>query len=236
MPRLRGAIPSPRHRLAGAIPHRIVGATLSQVFWKATQLGMYLNDVDGDCVTAEEADAKACVPGVVITDETVLAWATAGGFLNGADLISVIDAMQTGGFVQDGQTYDDGPPISVDWTNEAVLNNALSIGPLKIGVAADQLEAAVDANNDLSGWFATGFTADPNEDHCTGLRGFGSFAYLADQISAAYGVEATVPSSLDPTTPGWAMFTWKSLGVIDWPSLQAICAECWLRNPVTIVR
>ena len=236
MPRLRGAFPSPRHRLAGAVPHRIVGATPSEVFWPSVKLRMYGNDVNGDCVSAEEGDAKSCVPGVVVPDATVIAWANANDFLNGADLISVLDAMQSSGFVVDGKTYDDGSPVSVDWTDVAVLQNALAQGPVKIGVAADQLETAVGTSDPpASGWFATGFTADPNEDHCVGLRGFGTFAYLAAQISKAYGVQVTVPDSIDPETPGYAMFTWRSVGIIDVPSLLAITAEAWLRNPTTVV-
>src|ERR1700733_9805828 len=140
MPRMRGAFPSPRHRLAAAAPHHIVGATPGQWLFKPAQLSMWLNATYGDCVTAEEAFAKACNnPEIFITDTTVQTWATANGTLNGSDLITVLDLMQTGGFEQGGNRYNDGPPVSVDWTNSGVLQNAISQGPVKIGVAADQL-------------------------------------------------------------------------------------------------
>lgn len=226
----RGARPSPRHRLAAAAPHRIVGVTPSQAFWKPCQLSMWKNDIDGDCVTAEEAFAKACSsPQVFITDDTVLAWATAGGFLNGADLDTVLQAMQSGGFQQDGKTYDDGPASAVDWTNSEVLQNAIWIGPVKIGIAADQVEAAYEAGGTKSGWVGTGFTTDQNEDHCVSICGFGTFAYLAEQIGVS------LPDGIDPNTQGYAIFTWDSLGIIDVPSLLAICGEAWVRNPGTIV-
>ena len=229
MPRARGARPSPRHRLAGATPHRILGETPAQYLWLPSKLSMWLNDVDGDCVTAEEAFKNGCIPGVFITDDTVRAWATANGFLNGANLITVLDLMQNAGFQQDGKTYDDGPPISVDWTNAAVLNNAIAQGPVKIGVAADQLENVVP-NPPTNGWLATGFQSDSNEDHCVSLCGFGSINWLLGRLGG------TLPDGVDGTLPGLAMFTWDSVGVIDVPSMLAVTGEAWLRNPATVVR
>lgn len=230
MPRPRGAFPSPRHRLASARPHRIIGVTPSQIIWKPAQLSMWLNNVDGDCVTAEEAFAKGCgTPAVFITDATVLTWATKNGTLNGAGLISVLDTMQTAGFPQDGSVYNDGSPTAVDWTNTEVLQNAIAQGPVKIGVAADQLENAVP-EPPTNGWFATGFNADSNEDHCVSLCGFGTIEWLAGQLGVPTGGEI-----VSGTAPGYALFTWDSIGIIDWPSLQAICGEAWLRSPVTVV-
>jgi hypothetical protein len=188
---------------------------------------MWLNDVDGDCVTAEEALAKSCIPGVFITDDTVQVWATKNDVLNGADLITVLDLMQTTGFSQ-GQLYNDGSPVSVDWTNAIVLTNAIAHGPVKIGIAADQIENVVP-NPPTNGWFATGFTEDQNEDHCVSLCGYGSIAWLASQL----GVD--VPDGVDATQPGYAMFTWSSIGIIDVPSLLAICGEAWLRRPTTVI-
>ena len=188
---------------------------------------MWLNDVDGDCVTAEEAFAKACnSPEIFISDDTVKAWATANGVLDGADLTQVLDLMQSSGFVQDGQTYDDGPFTSVDWTNPAVLQSAIAQGPVKIGVAADQLENAVP-DPAANGWFATGFAADSNEDHCVSLCGYGEIGWLANQL----GVGSPVPGD----TPAYALFTWDSIGIIDVPSMLAITGEAWLRNPTTII-
>jgi hypothetical protein len=192
---------------------------------------MWLNATYGDCVTAEEAFAKACNnPEIFITDDTVLAWATANNVLNGADLTQVLDLMQSAGFSQDGNLYNDGPFNSVDWTNTTALQNAIAQGPVKIGVAADQLETAVGTSDPpVSGWVATGFTKDTNEDHCVSLCGYGTIAWLAAQLGVS------VPDGIDGTQQGLGLFTWDSIGIIDWPSMLAITGEAWLRNPVTVV-
>lgn len=233
---LRGARPSPRHRLAAAAPHVATTLTPLQWLWNPKQLSMWLNATYGCCVTAEEAAAKGCGPaGVFITDATVLAWATKNNVLNGTDLVTVLDLMQTGGFAQGSSLYDDGPPLSVDWTNAAILENAISLGPVKIGVAADQLENAVNAGptqangNPANGWFGSGFTQDPNEDHCTSVFGFGPIAWLLAELGG------TVPAGIDGTKPGRAIFTWGSIGVLDVPSFLAITGEAWRRNPTTLI-
>ena len=44
---------------------------------KPAKISMWGNDVHGDCVTAEEAFAKACNnPEIFISDAEVIAWAT----------------------------------------------------------------------------------------------------------------------------------------------------------------
>jgi hypothetical protein len=193
---------------------------------------MWLNDVDGDCVTAEEAFAKACYrPEIFIADDTVLAWATANNVLNGTELTTVLDLMQSAGFKQDGKVYNDGPYSSVDWTNTTALQNAIAQGPVKIGVAADQLEGAVGTSNPpLDGWVAIGFQEDSNMDHCVSLCGFGSISWLASQLGVS------VLAGIDGSQPAYGLFSWKSIGIIDVPSLLAICGEAWLRQPTTIVK
>jgi hypothetical protein len=223
--RPRGAYPSPRHTLMAATPHIASGITPPQFLHKPSQLSFWLNDVDGDCVTAEEAFKCACYnPEVFITDATLAAWAKPRGLLNGAFLPDVIGMMHKHGFDQDGFVYGDGQHIGVDWGDESILENAIWKGPVKIGVAADQLENAVP-NPPVNGWFATGFSKDNNFDHCVSLCGFGTFAWLAEQLGV------TVPSELDGSTPGYGLFTWSSIGVIDRPSLLAITGEAWLREP-----
>ena len=225
----RGAFASPRRRLAAAQPHMIVGPTPPQLLYKPTKISFWLNNEDGDCVTAEEAFAKAChTPEIFIEDSEVLAWATQHGVLNGATLVDVLDAMVSTGFSQDGHTYKDGPYTAVDWTDIAILQNAIAHGPVKIGVAADQLEAVVP-NPPTNGWFATGFRQDTNEDHCVSLCGYGTVSWLASQLGG------TVPVGLDPSTPGYGLFTWDSIGIIDHQSIIAITQEAWLRNPTTVV-
>ena len=229
MPRLRGARPSPRHRLAAARPHQIFGITSAQVIWLPRKLSFWGNQVDGDCCTAEEACQKGTgTSGVFIPDDVVIAWATKNGVLNGAELTQVIDDMMQSGFTVNGTTYGDGEPSAVDWTNEDILQNAISQGPVKLGVAADQLEGTVP-DPPTNGWYATGYSSDNNLDHCTGLQGFGPVGWLASQI------QCSSPSSVDMSTELYAMFTWNSIGFIDFASLQAICGEAWLRNPTTVV-
>jgi hypothetical protein len=229
MPRLRGARPSPRHRLASAMPHRIVSATPAQWLWLPKTLSMWLNDQYGDCTVAEEAFAKACNnPEIFITDNTVLVWATANNALNGAVIIDILDAMQTAGFSQGGKLYNDGHPNSVDWTNTTALYNAIAQGPIKVGMAADQLQNAVP-DPPVNGWLATGFTEDSNFDHCPSLCGFGSIEWLLSQLNAQ------VPDGVDGTLPGLGLFTWDSVGVIDYPSMLAITGEAWLRSPNTVL-
>jgi hypothetical protein len=227
-PRPRGARPTPRHKLAGATPHRIRGATPNQFAVIPSQLSYWLNNVDGDCVTAEEAFAKAChSPEIVIQDATVKAWASAHGVLNGANLLQVVEMMEKSGFQQDGYSYSDGAVTAIDYADAPTLQNAISQGPVKIGVAADQLENVVGTSN---GWFATGFTSDQNEDHCVSLCGYGTISWLAQQLGVS------VPSGMDGTQTGYLLFTWDTIGIIDVPSMIAITGEAWLRTPTTIIQ
>lgn len=210
------------------MPHRIVGATPTQCLRKPAQLSMWGNDTYGDCTVAEEAFAKACnSPEIFIPDATVISWANANGAINGDTLIDVLDKMQSGGFALNGQIYDDGPCNSVDWTDAVVLQNAIAQWPVKIGVAADQLENVVP-DPPKNGWLATGFTPDSNEDHCVSLCGYGEIGWLANEL----GVGSPIPGS----TPAYALFTWSSVGIIDAPSLLAITSEAWVRVPTTVVK
>jgi hypothetical protein len=226
----RGAFSSPRHKLAAALPH-VPLATIPPNFLRfPRQLSMWLNDRYGDCVSAEEAFAKACnIPEIFIPDSEVLSWAGAGGFLNGADLITVLEAMQKDGFRVGGQTYNDGNHNSVNWVDAPTLQSAIYSGPVKIGVAADQLEAVVQNYGVANGWFATGFQPDANLDHCVSLCGYGTAAWLAEQL----GVRT--PANAVGAVPAYALFTWSTIGIIDVPSMIAITGEAWLRTPTTVI-
>ena len=227
----RGAIPSPRSVLAAASPHVArIGAPPNFIV-VPQKISMWGNDVNGDCVTAEEAFAKACNnPEIFISDAEVIAWATAHNVLNGAYLPNVMQMMQNDGFVQGGYIYDDGPYFSVNWTNAATLQSAICSGPVKIGVAANQIETAYWKNGGHTGWFGTGFQADSAEDHCVSLCGYGTLAWLAGQLHVA------VPAGIDGTKPGYAMFTWDSIGIIDVPSMLAVTHEAWLRQPTSVTK
>jgi hypothetical protein len=226
----RGAIPSPRYELAAATPHIPLPTVPPNHLHVPSKISMWHNDYHGDCVTAEEAFAKAChTPEIFITDNEVQLWATAHGWYEGANLIDVLKAMHKKGFQQDKHTYDDGRPYSVNWTDAASLQSAIYHGPVKIGIAADQLEAVYHANGGKSGWFAKGFTQDNNEDHCVSLCGYGTINWLAQQM------KFNVPSGVDGTQSGYAVFTWDSIGIFDVPSLLAITHEAWLRTPTTVI-
>jgi len=227
----RGAIPSPRYKLAAAMPHKVTGVTPRNYFNIPKKISYWGNDVHGDCVTAEEAFAKACNnPELFVSDKVAIKWATVHNFLEGAVLIDVLEAMVSTGFQQSsGQTLDDGPCFSVDWTNAALLNNAISKGPVKLGVGGDQLNDVYNANSAKNGWFATGFQPEPDEDHCVSLCGTGTIAWLAKELNVP------VPAGVDGTQPGYGLFTWDSIGIIDVPSMLAITHEAWLRNPTTVI-
>ena len=224
----RGALPTPRNILASATPHvaGLIGAPPQYIVIPQT-LSMWGNDVHGDCVTAEEAFAKAChQPEIFIAEQEAIGWATRHGVLEGAYIYQVLDWMVGDGFHQDGQIYDDGSRQSVDWKTSSILKDAISQGPVKLGIAADQLSGIWQQHN---GWFATGFHADANEDHSTTLCGYGSIAWLAQQLNVQ------VPAGVDGSRPGYAMFTWDTIGIIDEPSMIAITHEAWLRVPTTVI-
>jgi len=226
----RGASPSPRSALAAATPHSPVAGAPPNFLILPHQISSWGNFDHGDCVTAEEAFAKACdQPEIFVTDQIAMAWAQKHGVLEGANLHQVMQWMQTGGFQENGKTFDDGQIFSVDWTNPSTLQSAISKGPVKIGVAATQLENAWRTTNGQTGWFGLGFKNDDAEDHCVSLCGYGSLAWLASQLKVA------VPAGADGTKPGYALFTWDSIGIVDEPSLIAITEEAWLRSPTTVI-
>jgi hypothetical protein len=193
---------------------------------------MWLNDQFGDCVTAEEAFAKAAYsvmngqPEVFIQDSVVQTWATQNGFLDGANLTDVMDQMAKSGFQQGGVTYGDGPYASVDYSTESVLQNAISLGPVKIGIDANALPSGA---GNQQGWVATGGSPGQfqNEDHCVSLCGYGTAQYLFQQLGVS------LPSGLQPTQTGYLLYTWSTIGFVDHAWIMSTCAEAWLRNPTT---
>lgn len=230
MPLMRGARPTSKDRLAAAPRHAMLGLTPVQFLWLPQHLSMWGNQIFGNCVTAEEAFAKACyTPEIFIPQHKVVKWARQNWALNGAGLWEILTLMQTGGIYQGDSQYNDGPFKSVDWGYAALLRNAIAHGPVKIGVAADQLEN-VPGVGVANGWIATGFSYDSNLDHCTSLCGFGTFAWLTQQLGVP------LPERIKPDTAGYAMFTWSTIGIIDVPSMLAITGEAWLRSPTTVIK
>src|SRR5438445_3430137 len=83
----RGATPSPRSVLAAANPHTPLVGAPPNFLTIPHQLSSWGNFDHGDCVTAEEAFAKAChQPEIFISDQEVIRWATKHDVLEGAYL------------------------------------------------------------------------------------------------------------------------------------------------------
>jgi hypothetical protein len=221
-----GAKPTPRYKLLTARPHKAAGVTPPQVIVVPSFLEMWLNDQYGDCVTAEEAFAKAAYavqngqPETKITDATVKAFCDKYDLLNGAELPQVMDLMVSDGFHQD-QGYKDGPYVGVDYSNEAVLQNAISIGPVKIGISSSSLPSGAGNAN---GWYAFGGQSGA-QDHCTALCGYGPTSALFQALGTP------VPSGAPPSA--YLQYTWGTIGVVDHAWIMAACGEAWLRNPTT---
>lgn len=233
----RGAIPSPRSALAAARPHipdLNVTVPSSYLMWPG-QMSYWGNNKYGDCVSAEEAFAKiTATPYIFIPEATLIGWATQYGYLQGATLVAVLSTMNTKGLAVNGGSVYDGSYNSVDWTNSAILQSAIySFGPVKIGVAADNLEdnknGAVTPGK--SGWALFGYPQNLPEDHCVSLCGYGNFEDLVG-LFKGQGVKVHVPENM-PTGLCYAVFTWDSIGIVDEQSMLNMTSEAWVRNPVT---
>ena len=228
MPLMRGAIPTSRHRLLGVTPFKQVGAIPEWVAYVPKRLSMWGNDQYGDCVTAEEAFAKAtAAPEIFIEDREVIDWARRHGWLNGAELTPVMDAMARGGFNQDHHVYGDGPYKGVDYGDETLLRNAIAVGPVKIGIDADALPGGA---GNQSGWFALGTGRQyRNEDHCVALCGYGTVG----QLYAAMGLAP--PPSVPAVLPGYLLYTWNTIGFVDHAWVMSTCGEAYVRNPTNLI-
>ena len=196
------------------------------------------NYVYGDCVSAEEAFAKAtAAPQTFIPEPAVVAWATTHGYLNGASLTAVMKTMETTGFSLNSKTYDDGPYNSVNWTNAAILHSAIySHGPVKIGVGAGDFQTNADGSvtPGTSGWVMYNYPKNQLEDHCVSLCGYGTLAELIT-LFKHHKVTVHAPKGM-PTGLSYAMFTWNSIGIIDQQSMLNMTYEAWIRIPVTIIK
>lgn len=222
----RGARKSPRYKLAAAIPHSLVAvAAPPQAAFVPKHLDMWGNNVHGDCVTAEEAFAKACyAPEIYISADVVMAWASAHGVLEGADLVSVMEWMKKQGFRDGSQLYNDGDHYSVDYSSEDALQSAIAAGPVKIAIDADALPQSA---GNQQGWQATGNGHFTNTDHCVAICGYGPTTWLYQQLGVV------VPSVGLPAV-GYLVFTWSTIGFVDHAWLMGTCVEAWVRRPTTI--
>ena len=231
LPFPRGARRSPPHILAAAMPHTIVRAVPAQFVGLAAQLDYWGNNQYGDCVSAEEAHAKAAwsqgycgLSELFVPSQTIIDWAQKHGYLNGADLSSVMDDMAKDGIDVNGTNYKDGGNQAVDYSNEAVLQSAIFQGPVKIAMAANALPSGAGNN---TGWYAVEAVNDHNTDHCTGLAGFGRADFLYQAM------KVPLPSALSPSQLGYIFYTWSTYGFVSHDWLMGCTDEAWVRNPTT---
>lgn len=227
----RGAIPSPRAALLAAPAHTAVAAPPPQFAMAAKLLSMWGNQIDGDCVSAEQAYAKGgysifCgLPDLFIPESEVVRWAGKYGFLNGASIVDVMTRMQTDGFTVGGVNYKNGPFSGVNYADETTLRSALTVGPVSIAIDANALPP--DAGMKM-GWHSVGRTSHPNTDHCVSVCGYGPAKWLYQQINTP------LPANLLPDWQGYLVFTWSTIGFVDHPWLLGTCVEAWVRNPTTL--
>lgn len=223
----RGAKPAHRYKLLSTVPHVAREVIPPQVAYVPLKLSYWLNNQYGDCVTAEEAFNKD-VSGVFIDDNTVETWAGQGGFLNGAMLTDVMDAMAIKGFSQGGKIYGDGSYTAVDYSSEETIQSALSIAPVKIGIDANALPSTAGNGN---GWHSFGGSPSEfrNMDHCVSLCGYGPAEWVFEQLATP------VPPGIDETKTYYMLFTWSSIGVVDHAWIMSTVGEAWLRDPSTEV-
>jgi len=226
----RGARPSSAAAKAAAKKFRVMGAPPDNLAVVPPQLRMWGNDQYGDCVSASEAYAKAhysvqCgLPELCATDQEVIAWADEHGFLNGAELGEVLDAMTKTGMNIGGTVYTDGPKELVDFRSSAAIKMALVEGPVKIAIDADALPSGA---GNSSGWFSTDTTRMTNYDHCVELGAYGSAAFLFGAL------KVPLPAGLPADTFGYLLFTWSTIGFVTQGWINGCCCEAWLRRPTT---
>ena len=235
----RGYHPPSTHRLLMTVPYRytrkIADADVPPSFATIPDaLSYWLNDRDGDCVSAEEMFNIDCAWGDVVDDAAVAAFIRKYHYANGADLSTVMETVAKYGIIDGANKYTEGPEASVDWTNYSEVCAAIaeSRGSLKIAVAANQLEYAIDDSKPFD--FFVGFRSDSATDHCTGVAGYGTAQALLDLFNAKYKSSMSLPSNLTPSTPCVSHFTWKRLQIMDFASLGAVCREMYVRNPTSI--
>lgn len=222
----RGAKPTPPAKLFAAPRHKIVSATLSQIAYVPAKLDYWGNNQYGCCVTSSEAFARACQkPEIFISSSVCIGWARQHGFLNGADLSEVMDAMARSGFSQDGHIYGCGSYTSVNYSDEENLQNALSIAPVNVAIDADALPSGAGNNQ---GWYSLGTRAYRNTDHCVDICGFGTAEYLYQQLNVP------LPAAL-AGKKGYLVYTWSTIGFVDKKWIDNTVVEAWLRNPNTTV-
>ena len=238
----RGLVPTPEEALKAArvyVP-RISGEIPSCFLQWPIRMSYWGNNEYGDCVSAEEAFAKAAAPGYYfIPDCTVVGWAKRHGYLNGATCLSVLSDMQKEGMDFSMTTLYNGDFSIVDYRDCTVLKNAIyNCGPVKLGVGSGMMNpvgkpAKGQVTPGKSGWVLYNYPQGVKCDHCISVCGYG---FLDNLISEFKRHEVVVKKASDMPNGMWyAVFTWNSIGIIDEQSLLNMTYEAWARFPVTRV-
>ena len=228
----RGAIPTPRHKLQQAVPHLVLFAPPPQFGVAPKNLNMEGNDQYGDCVSAEEAFAKAVwslicgLAELMPTAAECIAFARQYGYLNGANLTDVMDTMKSRGMSIGGKLYYDGNYAGVDYSNETTLQSAITVGPVKVAIDANALPSGA---GNRQGWVAVGGSPNqfPNTDHCICYFGYGPATFLFGLLGLS------VPSGLSATKTYYLAYTWATIGVVDHDWIMSTTTEGWVRSPTT---
>jgi hypothetical protein len=185
------------------------------------------NDRWGTCVTAEEGNYKKIIAPATggkeldIPGDNIVAWARQEGGMRGMFIPDAMTRMQTRGIKDaSGKPHTIGKHGAIDWENPLEVKLAIHYcKALKIGVAHSQVPQA-----HRNGWVLTGARADRRVDHCVGIYGYGSAEYLARVCALDF-----VPEGLDAKTFCVLMYTWGTIGIVDWDSFVAITGEAWVR-------
>ena len=190
------------------------------------------NDQYGICVSAEESNhfrawsTAMGYPMVVIPTANVISWARRYGYLNGAMLPDVMDELKINGMTDaKGVVYKLKDYFSVDYTSQdAVKTGIFQYKTLNIAIDAGCLDAGFSSTN---GWTVIKAVRGSSLNHCVGLHGYGSLAWLCSQFKVA------VPSGVDSTQFCVVLYTWGSVGIVSWPALQAMMpdSEAYGREP-----
>lgn len=228
-----GAMPTPRHLLAAAVPfYAPLAAPPEHVAYVPKFRSMFGNSAYGDCVSAEEAFSKTCVnPELFASQAAVdqlssvcISWARSHGVLNGANLSDVLDWMFEKGYQIGSQLFNDGPKLAVDYTNESVLKAAIAQGPVKLAIGAGALPGGAGSDD---GYYAL-TSRNYSSDHSTTLCGYGTVEYCYQQLGLP------VPSGIPANTPGYLHYTWSTIGFVTHAWIKGATDEAWVRNPTTV--
>lgn len=232
----RGAKLSPREKLISAErlprPKFGVAAPPENFITICPSYDISGNDRYGICVSAEEANhwrawsVSNGYPMIDIPGDTVIVWARKHGYLNGAMLTDVMDELKKNGITdRAGVTYRLKDYYAVDYTKQDEVKAAIAnYRTLNIAIAADQVDGVHTSKN---GWIQLNGKADRGMDHCVGLHGYGNLGWLCEQL------KVKVPSNADSSQFCVVMYTWGSIGIVNWKSLQnmMIDSEAWARDP-----